>query len=33
VRRHINDPQFATDIVAEFRRMLGGRATRRRARR
>jgi uncharacterized protein (UPF0261 family)/ABC-type branched-subunit amino acid transport system ATPase component len=33
VRRHINDPQFAADIVAEFRRMLGGRATRRRARR
>jgi uncharacterized protein (UPF0261 family) len=33
VRRHINDPQFAADIVAEFRRMLGSRAVRRRARR
>jgi uncharacterized protein (UPF0261 family)/ABC-type branched-subunit amino acid transport system ATPase component len=33
LRRHINDPHFAADIVAEFRRMLGGRAVRRRARR
>jgi uncharacterized protein (UPF0261 family)/ABC-type branched-subunit amino acid transport system ATPase component len=31
LRRHINDPQFAADVVAEFRRMLGGRAARRRA--
>jgi uncharacterized protein (UPF0261 family) len=25
VRRHINDPEFSAEIVAEFRRMLGGR--------
>jgi uncharacterized protein (UPF0261 family) len=30
---HINDPQFAAEIVAEFRRLFGGRLTRRRARR
>jgi uncharacterized protein (UPF0261 family)/ABC-type branched-subunit amino acid transport system ATPase component len=33
VRRHINDPQFAADVVAEFRRMRGSRVSRRRARR
>jgi uncharacterized protein (UPF0261 family)/ABC-type branched-subunit amino acid transport system ATPase component len=33
VRRHINDPEFSAEIVAEFRRMLGGRSARRRARR
>jgi uncharacterized protein (UPF0261 family)/ABC-type branched-subunit amino acid transport system ATPase component len=30
---HINDPQFSAEIVAEFRRLFGGRLTRRRARR
>jgi uncharacterized protein (UPF0261 family) len=30
---HINDPQFAAEIVSEFRRLFGGRLTRRRARR
>ncbi|HML08015.1 MAG TPA: Tm-1-like ATP-binding domain-containing protein [Xanthobacteraceae bacterium] len=29
---HINDPRFAAEIVAEFRRMFGGGVTRRRAR-
>jgi len=29
---NINDPQFAAEIVAEFRRLIGGRLTRRRAR-
>ena len=33
LRRHINDPQFSAEIVGEFRRMLGGRIARRRARR
>jgi uncharacterized protein (UPF0261 family)/ABC-type branched-subunit amino acid transport system ATPase component len=33
LRRHINDPEFAAEIVAEFRRMLGGRLARRRAKR
>jgi uncharacterized protein (UPF0261 family)/ABC-type branched-subunit amino acid transport system ATPase component len=33
LRRHINDPQFSAEIVAEFRRMLGGRVARRRAKR
>jgi uncharacterized protein (UPF0261 family)/ABC-type branched-subunit amino acid transport system ATPase component len=33
LRRHINDPEFAAEIVAEFRRMLGGRIARRRAKR
>jgi uncharacterized protein (UPF0261 family)/ABC-type branched-subunit amino acid transport system ATPase component len=33
VRRHINDPEFSAEIVAEFRRMLGGRIARRRAKR
>jgi uncharacterized protein (UPF0261 family)/ABC-type branched-subunit amino acid transport system ATPase component len=33
LRRHINDPQFSAEIVAEFRRMLGGRIARRRAKR
>ena len=28
---HINDPHFAAEIVAEFRRLFGGRLTRRRA--
>jgi uncharacterized protein (UPF0261 family)/ABC-type branched-subunit amino acid transport system ATPase component len=31
LRAHINDPQFAAEIVAEFRRMFGGRLVRRRA--
>jgi uncharacterized protein (UPF0261 family)/ABC-type branched-subunit amino acid transport system ATPase component len=31
LRRHINDPLFAAEIVAEFRRILGGRIARRRA--
>jgi uncharacterized protein (UPF0261 family)/ABC-type branched-subunit amino acid transport system ATPase component len=31
--RHINDPQFSAEIVGEFRRMLGGRIARRRAKR
>jgi uncharacterized protein (UPF0261 family) len=31
LRAHINDPQFAAEIVAEFRRMFGGRLARRRA--
>jgi uncharacterized protein (UPF0261 family)/ABC-type branched-subunit amino acid transport system ATPase component len=30
---HINDPHFSTAVVAEFRRLFGGRLTRRRARR
>ena len=29
---HINDPHFSADIAAEFRRLFGGRLTRRRAR-
>jgi len=29
---HINDPHFAADVVAEFRRLFGSRLTRRRAR-
>ena len=29
---HINDPRFAVEIAAEFRRLFGGRLTRRRAR-
>jgi uncharacterized protein (UPF0261 family)/ABC-type branched-subunit amino acid transport system ATPase component len=29
---HINDPRFSAEIVAEFRRLFGGRLTRRRAR-
>jgi uncharacterized protein (UPF0261 family)/ABC-type branched-subunit amino acid transport system ATPase component len=29
---HINDPRFAAEIAAEFRRLFGGRLTRRRAR-
>ena len=29
---HINDPQFSAEIAAEFRRLFGGRLTRRRAR-
>jgi uncharacterized protein (UPF0261 family)/ABC-type branched-subunit amino acid transport system ATPase component len=33
LRRHINDPEFSAEIVAEFRRMLGGRTARRRAKR
>jgi len=33
LRRHINDPQFSAEIAAEFRRMLGGRIARRRAKR
>jgi len=33
MRRHINDPPFAAEVVAEFRRMLAGRIARRRARR
>jgi uncharacterized protein (UPF0261 family)/ABC-type branched-subunit amino acid transport system ATPase component len=33
LRRHINDPQFAAEIVAEFRRMLGGWIARHRAKR
>jgi len=32
VPAHINDPQFAAEIVAEFRRLVGGRVVRRRAR-
>jgi len=32
VSAHINDPQFAAEIVAEFRRLVGGRVVRRRAR-
>jgi len=28
---HINDPSFSTEIVAEFRRLFGGRLNRRRA--
>lgn len=32
VPAHINDPKFAAEIVAEFRRLFGGRAVRRRAR-
>jgi uncharacterized protein (UPF0261 family)/ABC-type branched-subunit amino acid transport system ATPase component len=28
---HINDPRFAAEVVAEFRRLFGGRLTRRRA--
>jgi uncharacterized protein (UPF0261 family)/ABC-type branched-subunit amino acid transport system ATPase component len=32
-RKHINDPQFSAEIVAEFRRLLGGRIARRRAKR
>ena len=31
VPAHINDPHFAAEIVAEFRRLFGGRLTRRRA--
>jgi len=31
VRAHINDPRFSDQIVAEFRQMVGGRFTRRRA--
>jgi uncharacterized protein (UPF0261 family) len=30
--QHINDPRFAAEIAAEFRRLFGGRLTRRRAR-
>ena len=30
---HINDPRFSAEIVAEFRRLFGGRLTRRRAKR
>jgi uncharacterized protein (UPF0261 family) len=30
-RAHINDPQFAAEVVSEFRRLFGGRFTRRRA--
>jgi uncharacterized protein (UPF0261 family) len=33
LRRHINDPEFSAEIVAEFRRLLGGRIARRRAKR
>ena len=33
LRHHINDPGFAAEVVAEFRRLLGRRFTRRRARR
>jgi uncharacterized protein (UPF0261 family) len=33
LRAHINDPQFSAEIVAEFRRILGGRIARRRAKR
>ena len=33
LRAHINDPQFSTEIVSEFRRLVGGRRTRRHARR
>jgi uncharacterized protein (UPF0261 family) len=29
---HINDPRFAAEIAAEFRRLFGSRLTRRRAR-
>jgi uncharacterized protein (UPF0261 family) len=29
---HINDPQFSAEIAAEFRRLFGGRLSRRRAR-
>jgi len=29
---HINDPQFAAEVVAEFRRLLGNRLSRRRVR-
>jgi uncharacterized protein (UPF0261 family)/ABC-type branched-subunit amino acid transport system ATPase component len=32
VQAHINDPRFAAEIVAEFRRLAGGLAARRRAR-
>jgi uncharacterized protein (UPF0261 family)/ABC-type branched-subunit amino acid transport system ATPase component len=32
VQAHINDPRFAAEIVAEFRRLAGARAARRRAR-
>ncbi len=32
VPAHINDPRFSAEIVAEFRRLFGGRLTRRRAR-
>ena len=32
VPAHINDPAFSAEIVAEFYRLLGGRAMRRRAR-
>jgi uncharacterized protein (UPF0261 family)/ABC-type branched-subunit amino acid transport system ATPase component len=31
LRAHINDPQFSAEIVAEFRRLFGGRLVRRRA--
>jgi uncharacterized protein (UPF0261 family) len=33
LRAHINDAQFSAEIVAEFRRILGGRIARRRAKR
>jgi uncharacterized protein (UPF0261 family)/ABC-type branched-subunit amino acid transport system ATPase component len=33
LRKHINDPDFSAEVVTEFRRMLGGRIARRRARR
>ncbi|HWX10096.1 MAG TPA: Tm-1-like ATP-binding domain-containing protein, partial [Gaiellaceae bacterium] len=29
---HINDPKFSAEIAAEFRRLFGGRLSRRRAR-
>jgi len=32
VPAHINDPRFSAEVVAEFRRLLGGRVSRRRAR-
>ena len=33
LRAHINDPQVPAEIVAEFRRLFGGRLARRRAKR
>lgn len=33
LRKHINDPDFSAEVVAEFRRVLGGRIARRRAKR
>jgi len=32
LNQHINDPNFAAEVVAEFRRIIGGRTMRRRAR-